>query len=863
MRRFALVAALAAVCLPAPAYYHYIHYLNGTGVPEKFDLTALPGNTVTFFVSETGPVTYNQTDSFNSVISQISQATQVWNGVASSALRVAFGGLENSSTPQNTPGSDVLFEDLPPGIYGYGGPTSSLTPSTAADGSVFFPIVRSTVYLNRNLTVLPPNSTGPSYTSTFFLTCVHEMGHALGLQHTFTSAAMSQVTTRATTLSHPIDTDDVAGLSVLYPTASLAAMGTISGRVTNGGAGLHLTSVVAIHPGWGAVSALTNPDGTYRIQGVPAGQYFVYAHAIPPDADIKGPWNADGSILPASAPTNALFYSADGGGTTNLEQAVPVSVLAGASTSGINIALSGRPAVQVYDVQLFGYFNYNNSYVAVQPAFVDKVSVSQLGGAIAVNATGNGPEWSGQLAGLKVQALGGSLSVYGTQIGQSNGSPYASLFMTLSVGAGNGPQHLIFSTPDYMFVAPAGLTIAQSLPPTVSSVTNSANGSVTVTGANWASDSLVYFDGLPAAISSLDPVKGVAVVTPPSGAPGQTSVVSVYNSDGQNSQFLQSSLPVTYSYGNAPGATISSISPSSLPAGSESMVDITTSGFAFAAGQVSVGFGTTDIVVRRVFVLSPNHIQVNVSVSANAALSNPDVSVINGFQLATATAGFQITARVPGTPTVVPVLTNASPGLTGSYAGALVSLYGSGLTSGASSPVITIGGQVAGVIYSSATQINLQIPPGLSPGPAILTLNNGTATSWPVLVNIDTPPAGINAIQTGSGAYIDSTHPARQGDLLIVSLSNFAPNGVSIDPSRVQVGVAGVSHNPLSVTMPVAGLYQVSFLLNSGDKVGQTEQLVVYLDGRSSYPATIPVANPDGSFTLTTATGDGSGDTGN
>ena len=32
--------------------------------------------------------------------------------------------------------------------------------------------------------------------------------------------------------------------------------------------------------------------------------------------------------------------------------------------------------------------------------------------------------------------------------------------------------------------------------------------------------------------------------------------------------------------------------------------------------------------------------------------------------------------------------------------------------------------------------------------------------------------------------------------------------------------------------------------LNPNDPVGQSEQLVVYLNGRSSYPAVIPVVNP-------------------
>jgi uncharacterized protein (TIGR03437 family) len=142
--------------------------------------------------------------------------------------------------------------------------------------------------------------------------------------------------------------------------------------------------------------------------------------------------------------------------------------------------------------------------------------------------------------------------------------------------------------------------------------------------------------------------------------------------------------------------------------------------------------------------------------------------------------------------------------------------------------------------------VNLQIPASLPPSPAVLTLNNGTVSSYPVTVNIDTVPAAIAAIQNANGAYITPTSPAHPGDFLTVSLTGFAPSGSVIAPSRVQIAVAGVIHNAVQVISPVAGLYQVSFALNANEQLGASQQLVVYLDGRSSYPANIPIATASG-----------------
>jgi uncharacterized protein (TIGR03437 family) len=258
--------------------------------------------------------------------------------------------------------------------------------------------------------------------------------------------------------------------------------------------------------------------------------------------------------------------------------------------------------------------------------------------------------------------------------------------------------------------------------------------------------------------------------------------------------------------------------------------------------------------VRRLFVLGPNHLQVDVSVAPGAALSNPDVSVFNGFRTATAPAGFSIKTRVNGLPATVPILVNALPGLTGSYAGAIVGLYGVSLAVPNATPVVTFNGEAATILYSSPTQINLQIPGDLPAGPVSMKLNNGATDAYPVEVNIDTQPAVITGITRNSGGgSVNFSNPALQGDVLTVNLSGFAPDGTTIAPGRVQISVGGVMHSVLAVTQSAPGIYQVSFGVNANEPVGRNQSLIVYLDGRSSYPVTIPVATPTGSFTFTPA----------
>ena len=103
------------------AYYYYVFFASGTGpyapLAAHFDLNAIKDNTVQYFISDQLPTPLMPGDNLTAIYSQIRQAAEVWNGVASSSLRLHFGGTRNMATPQTVPGIDVVFDDnMPPGI---------------------------------------------------------------------------------------------------------------------------------------------------------------------------------------------------------------------------------------------------------------------------------------------------------------------------------------------------------------------------------------------------------------------------------------------------------------------------------------------------------------------------------------------------------------------------------------------------------------------------------------------------------------------------------------------------------------------------------------------------------------------------
>ena len=89
--------------------------------------------------------------------------------------------------------------------------------------------------------------------------------------------------TRATTRARPLDADDVAGLSVLYPTNQFRDLtGAIEGTARYGdGTPVVMASVAAVNLDGRIITALTDPNGRYRIEGLLAGDYTLYVQPLP------------------------------------------------------------------------------------------------------------------------------------------------------------------------------------------------------------------------------------------------------------------------------------------------------------------------------------------------------------------------------------------------------------------------------------------------------------------------------------------------------------------------------------------------------------------------------------------------------
>jgi len=854
-RLFQLAALVVLAASSAAAYYHFVHYASRVGpyapIYEKFDLDALVNNTVYFYVSDERPA-MAASDTYEALLGQVRQALAAWNNIPTCDLRVSYGGVANVATWETqAPGGEIVFEELPPGVVGMGGPVTRL-PQTRG----FVPIHRSRLILSRDLT------SRPSASEAFFTSLVHEIGHALGLQHTQTGSAMSEGVIRSATRARPLAADDTVGLSLLYPSPGfLTSTGAIAGRVTTpSGRGLHLVSVVAVNPSGPVVSALTAPDGSYRIEGLPPASYILYAQSPPPGTqpglgpgNLVLPTDDTGAPLNASGPVETQFY----GGGKDPHASLPLGVAAGVTFEGVDFRLAERSSLPVYDVTTYSF--PGNNAPAVTPAFVNTTRTT---GTLLAFGTGLSPN----LRNVTVELIGGGVQV----LRNGNPTPYGpdprfgEIELAFNPFTSTGSRHLVFSLGGDVYVRPGAVQLVSRAAPLVRDAqieTPVGNGPLLVlSGDNLGPDSRVFLDGATAAVRSFDEITGRLRVSPPPGPGGRQAVISVYNPDGQSSVFVQPAAPLTYTYPAAEPPAIT-VSPAAGPAGRDSVVEIQGVNTNFAEAHTVVGFGTSDVVTRRVWVLSATRLLAVVSISPRAALVATTVSVQSGTQLAALAGGFRVEAASGSS--LAPVLAfqglvNAATQQPRVAPGSLATLYGSGLSLAApatatlplpttlAGTTVTLNDQPVPLLAVSASQINMQLPFTLPAGPAVLRVHNGLESSQPMLVQIDPVAPGLFRAFSSGGAVVDANNPARLGDTIVLLATGLgavappvtagapAPLATTSSPVRVTVGGVELVPSYAGLAPGTAGLYQVNVPLPASLSPATATTIWLTVEGQSS-----------------------------
>jgi hypothetical protein len=832
MRRLAGFLLLFTLAPGAFGYYFFVQYSSRnapfTPIYSKFHLNALPGGVIPFLIAADGPSAWAPGDSFPALVSQIRLAAKTWSDVPSSRLRLQFAGFSSPGVAQSSPAIEVIFDDLPPGVVALGGPTLREEPVTAA-GETFVPILRSTVVLGRNL------SQRPSWSENYFLSLVHEFGHALGLQHSLASSAMSTELTRATTKAKPLATDDIAGITLLYPAAA-ATGATIQGRVTEAGVGVSLASVVAISMDGNTISALTNPDGTYRIENIPPGIYQLYAHPLPPaisgesfPAGITPPSDFDNRFFSPSPAFQTVFHP----GVTDPQRANSFLLTAGSVVEGLNFAVTRRAAPALYGVTTYSF----PEQIAVKPAHL-----SLEGGRNFLVATGYG-----LTPAAGVQVLGGSVIIpAGGVRPYPPDARYLQIDLGFSLLSGEGARHLAFNANNDLYVLPSAFRLTRRLPPAIAAIAPAQDGagtpSVVISGERFSRESVFLFDGVPGVLRAVDEAGVTAVVRPPPGMSGQRSAVVVLNPDGQSSLFLQTAAAAaTYDHDGGDIGSLT-VSPAQVAAGVESMVEIQTSGAPLTADQLHAALGSSGIYLRRLWLTGANRLVANIVVAPTAAPGASTVSVLHGLRLSNAPAAFTVTPATARQSTFRGAAVDAVTGRPDIPAGAVaqVRIAGPVAELPAAALSVTVAERPATIVSLSGGLLSFTIPPGLAPGPAVLRLTaTGAEPPPPIVIGIDVPPPVITQV-FASGVPIDAARPARPGELLSMVVAGLAEPGQEIAPSRVTVQVGGAQHPAAQVAAQPSGTHLVQFVLDPTTAAG-TLPLAVAIDGRLSAPVSLPV----------------------
>lgn len=590
------------------------------------------------------------------------------------------------------------------------------------------------------------------------------------------------------------------------------------------------TQITAVAPAQGSMGqtvnvTVTTPAGTSPT----AGTADDYTYGMP---------KITGLIPPAGNNGGGNSVTIVGSGFVNVSK-VEFVTLAGASVeatvTGVNsdktqltvIAPSGLDNKTV-DVRVINPVGTSVSSDASKYAYgaPSITGISPKGGAGGTIVTIEGHGFTGLASGMTVTftgTAGGSTTAAITEI---DTTAYAYIKVTAPAqGAMTNPVTITVATAAGSDTAAFNYGI-----PSITSITPAAGPSnggnnVIITGTNLAGVDVVTFGGMNGTIVGT-PTSTQITVRTPNLSPAETQTVAVVVKDGSlESSNAEDDLRNKYTFGEP---TITSINPTSGPAGGGTTVTITGTGFT---GVTGVSFGGSPATI----IGSYKTTEIKVTAPSKTGVQDVTVSTPAG------------TSNAKSYAYGIPAVTGVSPVSGPTAGGTSVTISGSGF-SGAS---VTFGGV-------PATNVNINIA-----GTSITctTPANGEGTK-PVVVSNDSGPSDVtDKSQFTYGPPVVSE----------LSPSGGAPAGgnlVTIKGDRF-AGVTSVKFGATSVTFTVVDLQTITATAPAG-AAGTTVQVTVttyvgatsatsdkskYSYGVPTVTSLSPAAGPNGGGTSVLITG--------
>jgi hypothetical protein len=304
-RRLALLLTLGlAVVQPVPAWAYLKFGYEANGTQHTLKWAATP---IQYFVSDTG-VPGVSASQFQEAVGK---AFDTWAAVPTASVTYQFAGFTRSLPGEDDGRSTLGFKDEPD-MDRVLASTSYVVDVETGE------LLESDIFFNSAF-AWSVAAKGESDKWDLQSIALHEIGHFNGLghsalgetelipgggRHVLSSAAvMFPIALGPGDISgRVLDADDIAGISDLYPDNGFnETTGSLSGRITKGGAGVFGAHVVAIDPYSGKMVAnfSLSTDGRFSIAGLRPGVHILRVEPLD-DADTE-------SFFDVSEPTDIDF----------------------------------------------------------------------------------------------------------------------------------------------------------------------------------------------------------------------------------------------------------------------------------------------------------------------------------------------------------------------------------------------------------------------------------------------------------------------------------------------------------------------------------------------------------------------------